>query len=134
MADSIFGDLAFPCEWTAFAPLRDDFYQKKPADWEGLPRETLQRVPDEIVWGGQTYRAQRVTARRGQFDLRAVFGEQVADDRRMQAAFVFVPLHAQAGGPVTLGLGGDEWLHAWLNGEPDGAGAYTISIAVVPAS
>lgn len=59
--------------------------------------------------------ARTVAPTRGQYDFRALFG---GPPTLGKTAYVFVPLHAGQATRVTIGLGWDHWLQAWLNGCP----------------
>ena len=106
----ICGDIDFPKHWTVFAPLE----RSAPT----LHRETLCSIPETIKVAGKTLKAQRVASTWNQFDFQPFFGERHDPAAFEKTAYVFVPLKAKMETEVTLGLGGDYWLQAWVNGEP----------------
>ncbi len=113
----ISGDIDFPKQWTVFAPLE--------RSGPPLPRETLDIVPETITVTGNTLKAQKVTPTRNQFDFRTLFGKRnfpepgfINPEYFEKTAYAFVPLTTKVATEVTLGLGGDAWLQAWVNGEP----------------
>ena len=106
----ICGDIVFPKHWTVFAPLE----RSAPT----LHRETLCSIPETIKVAGKTLKAQRVASTWNQFDFQPFFGERHDPAAFEKTAYVFVPLKAKMETEVTLGLGGDYWLKAWVNGEP----------------
>ncbi len=115
----ITGDVRFPSEWTFFGPLLHDSFRFPPEDWPVPSRDALRHIQDSLSWGGQAFAARQVAARRSQCDFRPFLAEQPAGDRRMQAVFAFVPLTGRrTGEQATLGLSGDTWIKAWLNGDP----------------
>lgn len=105
---SVVGEVALPSSWVVFAPAAKD----DPAP----PVASLARIPQQLTIGKARLDAQRVTPVRGQYDFRAQLGEPPTAMAR--TAYVFVPLHVERAMRVTLGLGWDHWLQAWLNGEP----------------
>ena len=106
----ICGDIDFPKHWTVFAPLE----RSAPT----LHRETLCSIPETIKVAGKTLKAQRVASTWNQFDFQPFFGERHDPAAFEKTAYVFVPLKTKTETEVTLGLGGDYWLQAWVNGEP----------------
>jgi hypothetical protein len=102
------GDIVFPDRWTVYAPLKATDPQWTPG--------CLRAIPAAITVGGRRIPARKVRPSRQQFDLRPFLGEPPRGFG--QAAYVFVPLKAEADGDVTLGLGGDYRLQAWVNGVP----------------
>jgi len=107
-SDEIRGEIAFPAEWTVYAPL--DI--ASPA----LSGEVLKTIPKEITVNGKTLRAEQVKPTRNQYDFKPFLGEPPYDDT--QAVYVFVPLHSESAQEVTLGMGADWFLQVWLNGAP----------------
>ena len=101
------GDVVMPTQWTVFAPLeRDD---------PRLSAELLADVPETITVGGQTLPGQCVSPRRYWYDFQEWFGP--SPGCFYKTAYVFLELDAPRADVVTLGIGGDHWLQAWLNGE-----------------
>lgn len=106
--NSIRGKLRFPPAWTVFAPIPKD---------DPLPgRDILQALPSAINSRGKTIRAETVTSTRHQFDFQKYFGPPPYE--ATQAAYVFIPLDSDTEQEVTLGMGADWYLQAWLNGAP----------------
>ena len=111
----ICGNIAFPKHWTVFTPLE----RSAPL----LPSETLGIIPETITVDGKTLKAQRVLSTRNQFDFRNLFGsrndpEAFSPEYFEKTAYVFVPLKTKSETEVTLGLGGDYCIQAWVNGDP----------------
>ena len=111
----ICGDIDFPKHWTVFAPLE----RSAPL----LSSETLAAIPETVTVAGKTLKAQRVVPVRNQFDFRTLFGfrrdpEAFNPEYFEKTAYAFVPLKTKAATEVTLGLGGDYWMQAWVNGDP----------------
>ena len=106
----IVGDIVFPTEWTIFAPVE----RSAPV----LSGERLKTIPETIVVAGKTLKARTGVSTWNQFDFQPFFGERHDPAAFEKTAYVFVPLKAKAAMEVTLGLGGDYWLQAWVNGEP----------------
>jgi len=104
------GCLTLPTEWIVFAPFERDTPEP--------PRDLLLCVPDQLTLDHTTRAAERVTSHDGQVDLRELLGAPLSDEAFGKVALVFVSLHSDEPQTVTLGLGGDYLLRAWLNGEP----------------
>ncbi|MFN2351556.1 MAG: hypothetical protein ABR497_06380 [Kiritimatiellia bacterium] len=102
----ILGDAVMAEQWTVFAPLdRED----------PLPEpELLADIPESLKLGATIIHGQQVEAPRNQYRFGQWFGP--APDCLQKTAYVFVELQASAPGVATLGVGGDHWLQAWLNG------------------
>ena len=123
-AEVISGDISFPIHWVVFAPLE----RTDPV----LGTEILRTIPTEIIMGGKTLTARTVQPERGVVDLRSFFNParttECNDPDQSgtivgMTAYVFVPLVADKAMDVTLGMGCDHWLQAWVNGEPILGGA-----------
>ncbi len=108
-SNEIVGDVQFPGQWTVFAP----FAQHD----ETLPEKVLMAIPDTLTVGGATLKPTRVTPTLNQFDFCPFFGIPHQTETLGKTAYVFIPLIATEAKRITLGLGGDCWLEAWLNGE-----------------
>lgn len=116
--DSIQGDLQWPAEWIVYAPFdRDDVL----ADGE-----VLGSIPDVIRTVTRSQDAQldgrirqaglrRIAVDPGMpVDLSNFFERQQVGN----TAYVLLELESDRDQVVTLGMGADWWLEAWLNGEP----------------
>ncbi len=100
----IAGDVTFPQKWCVFAPLDRD----EPV----LPRKILTTIPDEIEVAGHKLNAQFVTSTDSKFDFAPLFGGTSVG----RTAYAFLELKALDAGQVTLGMGADWWMQAWLDG------------------
>lgn len=103
----IIGDVPFPIQWTVFAPLE----RHNP-----LPDvRDLNRVPPELRIGARVLPGQTVMPRQGQYDFRSFLGDPPTGFHRV--AYVFVALPAPTDTDVSVGLGWDYLLDAWINGK-----------------
>lgn len=100
------GTLAMPEEWTVF-PVVDVIDRDNP-DFK-----TLKSIPDSIKVSGETVTGKKVKVRGNSRDLKDVFGHVQMGN----TAYVFIPLNSKTEQTVTLGLGADWWLQAWVNGK-----------------
>jgi hypothetical protein len=107
---NICGDISFPKFWTVFAPLKQDD--------PPLAGDILKTVPGKITVCGKMLRGKKVFHVRNQFDFSPFFGKLHDPDSFRKTAYVFVLLKAKAEMDVTMGIGWDYWLQAWINGEP----------------
>lgn len=105
--NEITGSINFPSEWFVFAA----FESGAPI----LSGDDLKEIPESLTVGGKTKGGDKVTATRNQYDLKLYFDEPPYDET--QAAYVFVPLESEKDQEVTLGMGADWTMKAWLNGE-----------------
>ena len=123
------GMLTWPAEWVVFLPLeREDHL---------LPEETLTSIPQSIEVPGfygitKTIPGRRVQAENGiVLDFAPLFGGV----KVYNTAYAFLELHSDTVQTVTLGMGADWFLQAWLNGVPivntivSGNGAWPPSIS-----
>ena len=103
--EPIKGNVDFPDQWTVFAPLdrRDGV----------LPVEVLKTIPETIALGERRLKAQTVNAAGGKYDFTPYFGVV----REEKVAYVFLELPSPAAQDVTLGMGADWWMQAWVNGK-----------------
>ncbi len=103
----IMGHLAFPETWTVFAPLEHD---------DPLPDlARLATVPETITVGERILTSRRVKTVHNQLNFAPLLDD--GGSSLMRAALVFVTLDSEKEQTVTLGLGADFWVEAWLNGE-----------------
>ena len=109
-AKDICGDIVFPKCWTVFAPFKQD----DPLISCGI----LKTFPEKISVSGKTICGKKVFPTRNQFDFSPFFGILHDPESYRKTAYVFVTLKAKAEADVTLGIGWDYWLQAWINGEP----------------
>lgn len=109
--EEVVGDVEFPGEWTVFAPFGS--YRSEVSDLP--PSDVLRTIPGELDLGGTTLPAQVVLSTNNQFNFQAFLGEPPRGWDR--GAYVFVPLESSVAQEVTLGMGADYKLQAWLNGE-----------------
>ena len=103
--EPIKGKVDFPDKWTVFAPLdrRDGV----------LPVEVLKTIPERIVLGERRLKAKTVEADGGKYDFTPYFGVV----REEEVAYVFLELSSPVAQDVTLGMGADWWMQAWVNGK-----------------
>ncbi len=99
------GQVRWPDHWTVFLPLERD---------EHVSVDQLVAVPPALRVGDRAVPAQRVTpGDAGVFDFVPLFGGLAPGN----TAYVFLELDSDAAQVVSLGLGADWWMQAWLNGE-----------------
>ncbi|MFA7159723.1 MAG: hypothetical protein WC299_10505, partial [Kiritimatiellia bacterium] len=107
------GQVNWPSEWTAFAPL--ERYDRVPEGAE------LKAVPSTMSFpAAHDLPARAISGRKfkvnpGEAADLAQFFETA---RVGNAAIVYVELNSPKAQTVTLGMGADWWLQAWLNGAP----------------
>lgn len=91
-----------------------------------LTDAVLRTVPEQLHIDGVAVPPLRLRPVNSQLDLRPLLGEppfnkgvyQQSDDAACgRVAYIFIPLHSDHEQQVTLGMGVDLWLEAWLNGE-----------------
>lgn len=107
------GTLDWPTTWTIFTPV--DRYDAV------LDQEVLATIPEVIELPAtdklpaRTITARTIAVEPGvPFDFSPIFGELKA----YNVAYAFVELNSPREQTVTLGMGADWWLQAWLNGQP----------------
>lgn len=106
--ETIAGDVVFPEYWTVFAPIM----RADPV----LSPEQLRDIPAEIKTAQATLTPVEIVPTRGQYDFREFLGRRPHGFEK--GAYVFMALESGSETAVTMGLGWDCWLDAWLNGEP----------------
>ena len=103
-SEPILGDLKWPVKWRVFGPLeRDD---------PVLPAEVLNSFPDTIEVNGKSFPARTAVVR----DTRCDFPGILKEEYTGKTAYVFLQLVSPAEQEVTLGMGADWWMQAWVNG------------------
>lgn len=139
MADEVKGDVAFPETWTVF--LAEDREPPAPTTKEEvplarqrtkdamameLPTEALTRIPEQLSLLDKTFTPHRLASTASQLDLRPQLGSAAVEPGDLplpdyyawgQLALVYLPLESETAQTVTLGLGADVYLKAWLNGD-----------------
>jgi len=101
----VLGNLQWPAKWRIFGPLdRDD---------PVLPEETLNSFPETIEVSGRQFAAKDVTVRNTLYDFPGMLKEEYTG----RTAYVFLQLNSPAEQEVTLGMGADWWMQAWINGK-----------------
>lgn len=108
--DSVKGNLEFSDEWVLFATLEQGD--------ELLPQDVLKSIPDEIDIAGKKIKAEKIRPFRNQFDFKSYIGKPFDDNYFKKVGYFFIPVIAEEDGPATIGVGGDNWIQAWLNGRP----------------
>jgi len=104
---SIHGELKMPDQWKVFGPI--------PLDWPLPKDQALVHVPSQISHEGKAVLPLAVTPTRGQYVFTPVLGEPpyaVA-----HAVLIYIPLHSPSAQLVSLGLGADWFMQAWVNGQ-----------------
>ena len=102
---TVLGSLQWPAKWRIFGPLD----RKDPV----LSEETLKSYPETIEVGGKKFEAKDVTVRNTLYDFPGMLKEEPAG----MAAYVFLQINSPAEQEVTLGMGADWWMQAWVNGK-----------------
>lgn len=101
----ISGAVAWPKQWRVYGPLTGE----EPL----LPAEKLAVMPgDGLEINEQRYQARVVEAAANRIDFAEIYGGVEA----YRTAYVFLPLTTEKDSVVTLGMGADYWLQAWLDG------------------
>ncbi len=104
--ESVVGDIVFPDQWAVFAlPRGSDCI---------FPKDVLRTIPKTLDVNGQIVESRKVQAVRNQFDFRTLWGN---DDCKGRVGYAMVSLQSQCEQTVTLGVGADWQMQAWLNGE-----------------
>lgn len=101
----VVGALDWPAQWMIFGPVH--------ADDPVLPPAMLSAMPDQLEIAGKILKPQLVTPGR---DSVVTLADIYKDVGRRTTAYVFLPLTVPDARAVTLGLGGNWWMQAWLNG------------------
>jgi len=104
-AKDISGDLAWPVRWRIFGP----FDRGDPV----LPEDVLSSYPDEIEINGKTFSSRDVVVRNTLYE----FPGMLENEPSGRAAYVFLKLNSPRTQEVTLGMGADWWMQAWVNGK-----------------
>ena len=115
---SVVGDLRWPEQWVVFGPLQ----REHPV----LPVDILKTIPQSIEVGpilgadaaveavGRKLTAQTISPTDNQYDFAKIFaGGEIGT-----TGYAFLLLKADKAGEVTIGMGADWWMQAWLNGKP----------------
>lgn len=102
----ISGKLDLPDTWVVFGPFGDE----DPTPAESL----LKTVPAQLTLGTATRNAVTVTVKETQHD----FSNLVEKTHARNTAYAFLTFDSPQDQRVTLGMGADWWLQAWLDGEP----------------
>ncbi len=102
------GNVGFPEKWTVFGPL--------PAGEPAPPAEVLTSIPKSLQVKGVEFTPEQAAPVRCQVDFKTHMGEPPYE--HSQSMMVFIPLESPADQEVTLGMGGDWNLEAWINGQP----------------
>ncbi len=109
VAGKVKGNVSFPAEWIVFAPL---FFEG--GNDPELPEEQLADIPESITIDGDSIAPDRVKPTRNQYNFSPFFGEPPYDEAKM--AYVFLPIESDSKQEVTIGMGADWYLQAWVNG------------------
>ncbi|MCK9266941.1 hypothetical protein M0P98_08770 [bacterium] len=101
----VYGDLKWPSRWRFFGPVdREDPI---------LPNEILNSYPSTIEVKGKTFKAKEVSV----FNTRYDFPAMLKQEPTGKTVYVFLKIYSPKQQKVTLGMGADWWMQAWLNGE-----------------
>lgn len=136
--EAILGGLPFPEQWAVFtSPSRSDPISSPREEAAkakqrvrtalALPAPGLfKAVPKTVIVDGEAQTSRKVTPTNNQFDFGPLIGAPPYGDGLPplpdyvawgRMAHVFVPLESGKEQEVTLGMGADVYLRAWLNGE-----------------
>ncbi len=138
----VIGDVEFPGEWTVFTDpetptvantLKQETENARKRTAQALQDEdpvltpeVLTMIPESLTVSGRSWPARRVKPINNQFDFRPLLGTPPFAPPSLQTpdyttwgkvAYIFIPLEAENDKEITLGMGADCWLEAWLNGE-----------------
>ena len=105
-AREVKGTLTWPDQWIVF-PLPGPVTEGR------LDQAVLNTIPERLEFPETTVAAQTVKVTENRLDLAPLFGGVQKGD----TAYVFLALASNVAQDVTLGLGADWWLRAWLNGK-----------------
>lgn len=101
----ILGDLKWPSRWRVFGPLdRDD---------PVLPEEVLNSYPETLKINGKEFSAKEYYI----YNTRCDFPGLLQNEPSGKTAYVFLLLDSPKEQEVTLGMGADWWMQAWINGK-----------------
>jgi len=103
--EPIKGSIDFPVKWTVFMTLdrRDDV----------LSADILKTIPKTISVGNRKLKGLAVKSTGGKYD----FGPHFGVVREEKVAYAFMELDSPVEQEVTLGMGADWWMQAWVNGK-----------------
>jgi len=102
----VLGDLKWPSRWRFFGPLdRED---------PVLPEEVLNSYPETIEINGKRFEAKEVSV----FNTRYDFPGMLQHEPTGKTVYVFIKINSPKDQEVTLGMGADWWMQAWINGKP----------------
>ena len=110
-------ELLWPTEWTAFGPAPRPGHMSvygAPDRQDLLPGDELKTIPEELTIGGQTFRAQRLSAANGLLDLR----QNMGGAGRGKHAYLMASITAASDMTVQIGAGADWWMQWWVDGQP----------------
>ena len=104
-SESVSGSLEWPSQWRIFGPLDKS---------DGvLPESVLSSYPEKINLKGKTLKAKDVEVKSTLFDFPGMLQGQPTG----KTAYVFILFNSPAEQEVTLGMGADWWMQAWVNGK-----------------
>ena len=101
----ILGEIRWPVTWRIFGPVdRND---------PVLSEDVLNSYPEEIKVAGRVLKAVDKVVRQTTYEFPGILkGEYTG-----RAAYIFLKLNSSKDQEVTLGMGADWWMQAWLNGK-----------------
>ena len=101
----ILGDLKWPSRWRVFGPLdRND---------PVLPDSILNSYPETVEINGKKLPAKEFSIFNTRYDFPGILRQEYAG----RTAYVFLKLNSPKQQEVTLGMGADWWMQAWVNGK-----------------
>jgi hypothetical protein len=103
--EKIEGNLTWPVVWRIFGPVD----KNDPI----LPKEVLNSYPEEIVVAGKTFKKNDKVVRQTRYDFPGILKGEFQE----KTAYIFLNLKSPRAQKVTLGMGADWWMQAWVNGE-----------------
>ncbi|GEM_PF-3472540 len=103
-SEIIKGSVEWPAKWRIFGPLDSSD--------EKLPERVLNSMPEEITVSGKSLKGTDVAVEKNLYD----FPSMLKNEPTGKNAYVFIPFNSPKDQKVTLGMGADWWMQAWVNG------------------
>ena len=104
--EKVSGSLDWPLTWRVFGP----FHQNDPV----LPVGVLNSYPEKVKIGNKQAEAADVEVKDTIYDFPDILKKEPGGS----VAYVFIVFNSDREQDVTLGMGADWWMQAWVNGEP----------------
>ena len=100
----VLGDIKWPSRWRFFGPVN----REDPV----LTQEVLNSYPETIEVNGKKLEAKEVSV----FNTRYDFPAMLQHEPTGKTVYVFLKINSKSDQEVTLGMGADWWMQAWVNG------------------